>query len=407
MIKRILSYISFNFLPDVLEAIGQIAHHQLRSALTLLGMVFGVGAVIAMLAVSEGGRIQSMKMIEGMGVRNIIIHVDEPNDESLRELRQHSIGLSLTDATAIKETLPFVDSWAGINILDTWSLISYHDQSNSEVWAISPAYFELSGLEAAQGELFSETDNTSFLQKAVLGSTIAKKLFPHGDAIGNRIKVNYVWLEVVGILRDRQLPGDNFQGEQVGGDSDRVYIPMQTGLKRLTKQSWDSELTTLKIKLNESVDVSVASTAIQHLINRRHGNQQDTRMVVPARLLSQQRQTQRIFTIVMSAVAGISLLVGGIGIMNIMLASVMERRSEIGLLRAVGARRVDIVRHFLIETAVIAITGCRRRCHRRGDHCVRYCRIRGLGPLPGRCSATYWLSSCVFRLQLGSACIQP
>ena len=357
MISRILNYLRYHLLPDIREAIGQIAHHQLRSALTLLGMVFGVGAVISMLAVSEGGRIQSMQMIEGMGVRNLIVHADEPTDDSLREIRQHSIGLSLADAKAIKDTLSFVDAWSGINIVNTWGLFSYFNQSSGEVWAVSPTFFELSALEAAIGDLFTDTDNENFAQKAVLGSTIAKTLFPNGDAVGSRIKVNYVWFEVIGVLRDRQLPGDSFQGEQVGGESDRVYIPLQTGLKRLTKESWAPELSILKVKINESVEVSTAAVAIQHLIDRRHGNQQDTAMIVPARLLAQQRQTQRIFTIVMSAVAGISLLVGGIGIMNIMLASVMERRSEIGLLRAVGARQLDIVRHFLIETAVIAIAG--------------------------------------------------
>ena len=339
------------------EAIGQIAHHKMRSALTLLGMVFGVGAVISMLAVSEGGRIESMQMIEGMGVRNLLIHSDEPNDDSLREIRQHSIGLSIADAKAIKETLHFVETWSGMRVFRTWSLFSYFGQCSAEVWGVSPAYFDLSGLDAAMGSLFTEEDNESFAQKAVLGSTTATTLFPNGDAVGNRVKVNYVWFEVAAVLRDRQLPSNNFQGEQIGGDSDRVYIPLQTGLKRLDQTSWRSELTSVKVKITDDTDVSVAASAIQHLIDRRHGNQPDTRMVVPARLLEQQRQTQRIFTIVMSAVAGISLLVGGIGIMNIMLASVMERRSEIGLLRAVGARQMDIVRHFLIETAVIAIVG--------------------------------------------------
>lgn len=357
MLSRIVNYLLLHLLPDVREAIGQIAHHKMRSALTLLGMVFGVGAVISMLAVSEGGRIESMQMIEGMGVRNLLIHSDEPNDDSLREIRQHSIGLSIADAKAIKETLHFVETWSGMRVFRTWSLFSYFGQSSAEVWGVSPAYFDLSGLEAAMGSLFTEDDNESFAQKAVLGSTTATTLFPNGDAVGNRVKVNYVWFEVAAVLRDRQLPSNNFQGEQIGGDSDRVYIPLQTGLKRLDQTSWRSELTSVKVKITDDTDVSVAASAIQHLIDRRHGNQPDTRMVVPARLLEQQRQTQRIFTIVMSAVAGISLLVGGIGIMNIMLASVMERRSEIGLLRAVGARQMDIVRHFLIETAVIAIVG--------------------------------------------------
>ena len=352
-----LEYLTTHFLPDVQLAVGQLAHHKMRSALTLLGMVFGVGAVIAMLAVSEGGRIQAMQMIEGMGVRNLIVESAPPSDASLRDVRQLSPGLSISDAKAIDSTLPFVESWAATRRIPVWNLFSHEGQSSVEVWAVSPSYFEMTNLVLSSGEVFSEEDDEQFVQKAVLGSTATKELFPNGDAVGKRIKVNHLWLEVVGILTDKQLPGEEFQGEEIGSDSDRVYIPLQTGLKRLPRHDLDAELSSLKIQIADGLSPSVAAKAIQHLINRRHASQQDTRMVIPARLLAQQRNTQRIFTIVMSAVAGISLLVGGIGIMNIMLASVLERKSEIGLLRAVGARKIDVVRQFLVETAIISLVG--------------------------------------------------
>jgi putative ABC transport system permease protein len=339
------------------QALGQLAHHRLRSALTLLGMIFGVGAVIAMLAVSEGGKRQALTMIEGMGVRNLIIEATEPQGESIKDVRKHSAGLSTDDALAIADTLPFIESWAGVTRVKVWNLFSRHGTSNAAVWAVSPTYFELTQLEAVSGRLFDDTENIGFAQVAVLGGAAAQFLFPNGNAVGEFIKINHLWLEVIGVLRDRQLPDAQFQGRQVGGESDRIYLPLETGQKRLRMSPMAAELSSMKLKVSEQLAPSVAATAIQHLLDRRHGSQKDTRLTVPERLLAQHQQTQFIFTIVMSAVAGISLLVGGIGIMNIMLASVMERRSEIGLLRAIGAQQADVVRQFLVETTVIALLG--------------------------------------------------
>ena len=159
------------------------------------------------------------------------------------------------------------------------------------------------------------------------------------------------------MLRDRQLAANEFQGREVGGESGHIYLPLETGLARLKREELAAELDTLKVKLGAAFDPARAAPAVEQLLSRRHGEQNDFEVIVPARLMEQHRRTQRIFTIVMSAVAGISLLVGGIGIMNIMLASVLERRSEIGLLRAVGAREVDIIRQFLVEASVIALIG--------------------------------------------------
>ena len=346
-----------NIQLDVRQALGQLGHHRLRTALTLLGMVFGVGAVIAMLAVSEGGRRQALELIEGMGLRNLIVEARDLDDESLKEVRKHSAGVSIRDAESIALTLPFVQGWAGQSNFRAWSLFSREGQSRAGVYAVSPTFFELSSLDADRGRLFDHDDDRNFAQVAVLGSSAAQDLFPNGDALGKHVKINHLWLEVVAVLRDRQLPEDQFEGREVGGEANHVYLPLQTGLSRLKREELASELDKLKLRIDESLPPIQAARAVDHLLARRHGDQNDYQLIVPARLLAQHQQTQRIFTIVMSAVAGISLLVGGIGIMNIMLASVMERRSEIGLLRAVGAREVDIVRQFLVEATVIALLG--------------------------------------------------
>ncbi|MEM8548171.1 MAG: ABC transporter permease, partial [Pseudomonadota bacterium] len=323
---------------DVRQALGQLAHHRLRTALTLLGMVFGVGAVIAMLAVSEGGKREALEMIEGMGLNNLIVESKTFDGETLKEVRKFSPGLSRRDAEANVQTLPFVRDWAGIREFRTYNLFSRSGSSRAKVTAVSPTYFDLSSLSAAEGALFTAEDDQTFAQVAVLGASTAQELFPNGDAIGGVIKVNHLWLEVVGVLRDRQLDAEEFQGQSVGGESDQVYIPLLSGLTRLKREPLTAELDSVKFQLDGSIDANQAAMAISQLLDRRHGDQNDYELVVPARLLAQHQRTQRIFTIVMSAVAGISLLVGGIGIMNIMLASVMERKSEIGLLRALGAR---------------------------------------------------------------------
>ncbi len=346
-----------NLSIDVRQALDQLAHHRLRTALTLLGMVFGVGAVIAMLAVSEGGKRQALELIEGMGLRNLLAEARELDSESLKEVRKHSAGLSIRDAQSIDATLPFVEDWAGSRRFRTWTLFSREGQSRASVFAVSPSYFALSSLEADRGEIFDESDDRAFAQVAVIGSDAARDLFPNGSAVGKHIKVNHLWLEVVGVLRDRQLADDEFEGREIGGEANHVYLPLQTGLTRLKKEDLSAELDQLKLRIAAETRPAQAARAIDALLSRRHGEQNDYQLIVPARLLAQHQQTQRIFTIVMSAVAGISLLVGGIGIMNIMLASVLERKSEIGLLRAVGAREVDIVRQFLVEATVIALIG--------------------------------------------------
>jgi putative ABC transport system permease protein len=346
-----------NLFMDAKQAMGQLAHHRMRTALTLLGMVFGVGAVIAMLAVSEGGKRQALEMIEGMGLRNLIVEARDLDRESLNEVRKHSAGLNIRDAESIARTLPFIENWAGARRFRIWSLFSREGESRSTVFAVSPAYFEMSSLEAGQGELFDEQDNLKFSQVAVLGSAAAHELFPNGGAVGKHIKVNHLWLEVIGVLRDRQLAESQFQGRDVGGEASHIYLPLETGLARLKREELSSELDELKLRVQPGIVPADAAPAIEQLLRRRHSEQNDFELIVPARLMEQHRKTQRIFTIVMSAVAGISLLVGGIGIMNIMLASVMERKSEIGLLRAVGAKEVDIIRQFLVEASVIALIG--------------------------------------------------
>jgi putative ABC transport system permease protein len=324
---------------------------------TMMGMVFGVGAVIAMLNIGEGASQQAIRLIESMGLRNLLVQERELDQETLLEVREHSVGLSRSDVSAIRETLPSIVAVSEEKAIKAWSLFSLYAPSDAQVLAITPSYFELASLKLAAGRALTEEDNQLYRQVAVLGAQAARDLFPEQDPLDQRIKVNHLWLEVVGVLRDRDLKRDEFQGVRLGGDRNRVFMPLETAFKRLRFEPMESRLDALRLALDPDADPQRTAQTVTFLLNRRHGEQNDFELIVPAALFKQQQQTQQIFTIVMSAIAGISLLVGGIGIMNIMLATVLERTREIGLLRAVGARKIDIQRQFLMEAATVAVIG--------------------------------------------------
>ncbi|MCX7545824.1 ABC transporter permease [Marinicella gelatinilytica] len=347
-----------SILINLRHALAEMMHHKLRTLLTLLGMVFGVGAVIAMLSIGEGAQAEATRLIEKMGLRNLVIEEKQLDMETLKEMREDSLGLNMNDIYALQKSLPFIEQTCGEKTIKTWSLFSSNGNSNGSVKAISPNCFAMSNLQVDGGRLFGDAENQSYEQVAVIGSEVAAELFPDTESvIGERIKVNHLWLTIIGVLQKDELSKNEIQGIKLGAEHNQVFIPIETAFKRLKWDTLESQLDTIRLGLDDSIKPQVASVAIDRLLKRRHGNIDDYNIVVPASLLNQQNQTQQIFTIVMSSIAGISLLVGGIGIMNIMLATVLERTKEIGLLRALGARKVDIKNQFLIESATIAAVG--------------------------------------------------
>jgi putative ABC transport system permease protein len=344
-------------LINLRHAVAEMLHHKLRTLLTLLGMVFGVGAVIAMLSIGEGAQAEATRLIEKMGLRNLVIEEKQIDQETLKEMRSDSLGLNMNDIRALQSSLPFISQSCGEKTIKTWTLFSANANSSGAVKAMSPNCFAMSNLQVEQGRLFNAEDNHSYAQVAVIGSEVAAELFPDGEILGQQIKVNHLWLEVVGVLKKDEVSKNEIQGIKLGAEHNQVFLPIETAFKRLKWDTLESQLDTIRVTVDETIQPQVASVAIDRLLKRRHGNIDDYNIIVPANLLNQQNQTQQIFTIVMSSIAGISLLVGGIGIMNIMLATVLERTKEIGLLRALGARKVDIKNQFLIESATIAAVG--------------------------------------------------
>jgi putative ABC transport system permease protein len=277
--------------------------------------------------------------------------------DSQREQRERSLGLTLADAQAALAVTPGAETLAAEKQIKAHSVHSDHGGSDAQASGVSPSFFALSSLSLAQGRALSDADERALAAVAVLGHQAARSLFPDGDALGRGVKVNHVWLEVVGVLADRDLSADAFEGVQLGNESNRVFLPLAGARARFRFQPLEDPIDRFWLRLAEAEQVAPAARVVAAVLAQRHAGVDDYELVVPAQLFRQHQQTQRIFRIVMAAIAAVSLLVGGIGIMNIMLANVLERKREIGLLRALGARRGDIVAQFLREASVICGLG--------------------------------------------------
>lgn len=346
----------------VKDAAGELLGQKLRTFLTLLGMIFGVGAVIAMLNIGEGAQQEALKLIDSMGVNNIIVNAKNYENNELVEIREESLGLNLGDVEAALQTLPFIESYSASKNIDVYDIYSDFNKSQAQVQGVTVSYFSNANMRAQAGRFLTQADNDAIAQVAVLGSDVAKELFANtgyssSQMIGKFVKVNHVWLTVVGIIASPQGNKDEFQGVKIGGDRYRIFVPLSVSVNKFASNLLASELDGIKLNVAKGSDPKVAAKAIDTLFKMRHGGMDDYELIIPAALLEQQKQTQQIFNMVMACVAGISLLVGGIGIMNIMLANVMERTKEIGLLRAVGATQNDIRQQFIAESFTISILG--------------------------------------------------
>ncbi|MFZ2055766.1 MAG: ABC transporter permease [Candidatus Aminicenantales bacterium] len=342
---------------EVSESVESLLHHRLRTLLTLLGMIFGVGAVIAMLSIGKGAEREALQLIDTMGLRNIIIKAKVFEESKLKEIRETSPGLTLQDLNAARETLPFLSTYSANKQIKAFAVFSRAGESDAEVWGVTPTHLEMANLSVGAGRFLLPFDDLVYAHVCVIGSRVAQILFPGESPLGQQVKINHVWMTVVGVLKDKNLLKDEFQGITLKGEQNNIYVPIQTALKVFRFGDYESDLDEFRVQVKKEISSATAATTLAHLMKRRHKEIDDYEMIVPEALLEQHRKTQNIFTIVMACIAGISLLVGGIGIMNIMLATVLERTREIGLRRAVGARQKDIRRQFIAETVSISAIG--------------------------------------------------
>ncbi len=348
------------------SALYSLAGHKLRSALTMLGMIFGVGAVIAMMSIGAGAERQAMASIERLGLRNVLVRAKTFKDEELQEIRQTSLGVSPRDAAAIAEAIPGVELVAPRIRIDPYKVFSPAGRADgTAVYGVTPQYAELAHQELAEGRFLDALDERSHAQVCVIAPAVRRDLFGYGAALGRMVKVNDLWLEVVGVLAAAEAGAPAPKGKPVKEEaaasaapvSREIYLPLSTADRKFEHSELASPLDEIVVRLKDGTDSGETAALLRDLLDRLHGGATDYELVVPEALLAESRRTQRLFNVVMGAIAGISLLVGGIGIMNIMLATVLERTREIGVRRAVGARSRDIRFQFIVESFAISLIG--------------------------------------------------
>ena len=345
--------------------------HRLRSLLTVLGIVFGVCSVIAMLAIGEGASYEAQEQIKSLGSQNIILRSVKPPEEQKapQQSGQYLLvyGLTYADIRAIEVTIPGVIVVVPGRIIRdyVWNISRRVD---SEIVGTVPWYPQMRNHRVAQGRFFSDSEMEGKSRVCVLGAEAAEQLFPLDVPVGGTVRVGASYYHVVGVMQPRSRgteDGEMAESTSVAVDS-RIYVPLETvkthygdiTLKRRTGSMELEEvvLHEVTVKVDKRDQVVNVSLAIKGLLDRKH-KKADYRMIVPLELLKRAEETKRIFSIVLGSIAAISLLVGGIGIMNIMLASVTERTREIGIRRALGAKHRDIVVQFLIETVMLSGVG--------------------------------------------------
>jgi putative ABC transport system permease protein len=385
----VLQKLSYNFLI----AAESIIQNKTRALLTSLGIIFGVASVIAMLAIGQGAEQEILQQIRLLGANNVIVRpiveqeegrIDEAATGSMlpQQKRPYSPGLTMMDARSIQDMIPGVRAVSPEIVVETNAVRAGFRRSTKLV-GVTQAHFDDTRVQLAEGTPFTEHQLASAAPVAIIGADVKTRFFAQEPAIGNRIKCGSVWLTVVGVLERRALSAQDIEDLGIRDYNHDIYAPINTVLLRTLNRARISEqdieaaaqeddddeaaqqagpvnyhqLDRLVVQVSSSDLVAPVAEVVSRMLRRRHNDVVDYQVVIPEQLLEQERRTQTIFNIVLAAIASISLIVGGIGIMNIMLASVMERIREIGVRRSVGAKETDIVQQFLIEALTLSVGG--------------------------------------------------
>ena len=349
-----------NVLPELQMGIGSLLAHKLRTLLTMLGMIFGVGAVVAMLSITEGARQEMIRYIDLLGVNNIVVEANEaPDRDTLIEVRQVSPGLTFRDARAIAANTPNIASQSERKTFQPTSLLPTMDGDLPTVIGVQPNYIDIYSMHLIEGRFFTEDEQARSSPVCVLGERAKISILGYGNAVGSYIKVNEVWLHVIGVAAPQATAESDVEGLEADDRSNVIFAPLNSVMRRFEDNNsyLKDEIDGIFLRVDSGADPIETSQIVRAILNTTHNGASDFSVLVPADLLAQREQQQLVFQIVMICIAGISLLVGGIGIMNIMLATVLERTREIGIRRAIGARQRDIIRQFLIEAVMISILG--------------------------------------------------
>lgn len=383
--KLLLEKLKSNFA----EAIHAIETNKFRTFLTALGIIFGVAAVITMLAIGNGAEKEILSQLELVGVNNIVITPipdekegnddaeDEENEQN--ETTRFSKGLDLLDAQKIAKIIPSVKEVSPEIIMNTY-VINNGKQNAVKLIGVTTSFFDVANIAIEKGKFFSNYQSSNALPVCVIGRKVEKKLFTGESALGKQIKVKDVWLQVVGVIEEKLISDKAQENLGIRDLNQDIYIPTQTFLvryrdrkiitddfsarrnnsngpkKRIPRGNYH-QIDKLTIQVANSNELKATAEVVSRMLKRRHNDVLDFEITIPIQLLKQQQKTKQIFNIVLSIIAGISLLIGGIGIMNIMLASVLERTKEIGIMRAIGATEEDVILQFLSESVLISVGG--------------------------------------------------
>ena len=377
------------------EAIRVVTINKVRTFLTALGIIFGVAAVITMLSIGNGAEKEILAQLELVGVNNIVVTpIPDEEDESsnedeegAQETTRFSKGLDLLDVASIANNIPTIKAISPEIILETY-VINKGRQNSVKLIGVTNSFFETSNIHLGKGSNFSQEHLINASSVCIIGEKVEKKLFPGESAIGKQIKVKDVWLKVIGIIEEKLISEKAQENLGIRDLNQDIYIPVKTFLVRykdrkiISDQPLDfsgggmiiisganngpkkkiprgnyHQLDKLTVQVNNSNELKATAEVLSKLLKRKHNEVLDFEITIPIQLLKQQQKTKQIFNIVLSVIAGISLLIGGIGIMNIMLASVLERTKEIGIMRAIGATKQDVILQFLSESVLISLGG--------------------------------------------------
>ncbi len=376
---------------DVASGVEAIFTNKIKSFLTTLGIIFGVAAVISMLAIGNGAQQEILDQIKMVGVNNIIISPSEtiinsenndetsPDNETQISTKKFSKGLTLHDVESIEEVLPTVSRVTPV-ITFNYSAILDGKSKPVVLEGINNNYFELFNISLDAGTFFTEDQLENGFPVCIIGDNIKNVFFNQEDPIGEKIKCGQIWLKVVGVVERRDFTASASDEMGISSTDNKIFIPARSMLLRFNNRSLVradevemlmasrnqnnnaskenlNQLDKIIVQVEETEQLSATAEVIRRMLLRRHNNLFDFDVTIPELLLKQQQRTKKIFNIVLGVIAGISLIVGGIGIMNIMLASVMERIREIGVRQAIGASRKDIIVQFLSESTIISLSG--------------------------------------------------
>lgn len=370
------------YIHDVYIAVEAIIAHKVKSFLTALGIIFGVAAVISMLAIGNGAQAEIMEQIKMVGVNNIIIspkktqdnNNEDSDEESANKSNSYSPGLSLKDAESISELIPSVKAVCPI-ISFKFGTMRNGKSKPVNLEGTTNDYFKLFNIELQDGGYFNQVQMFRGDPVCIIGHSVKRKFFNQENPIGKQIRCGNVWLTVVGVVDKQSFNTSSDDALSISSTDNKIFIPVKTMLVRyknrtlIRKDKFENrknkgkpkktihQIDKIIVQVEETAYLTETSTIISRMMLRRHNGINDFEISIPELLLKQQQRTKNIFNVVLGAIAGISLIVGGIGIMNIMLASVMERIREIGTRQAIGASRKDIVIQFLAESTLISISG--------------------------------------------------